>query len=45
VAVTARTIANDPKPIAPHIDHAALAEILKKAKLDQMLAAIGQWKP
>ena len=45
VAVTAWTIANDPKPIAPHIDHAAVADILKKADLDQMLAAIGQWKP
>jgi hypothetical protein len=45
VAVAAWTIANDPKPIAPHIDHAAVAGILKKAELDQMLAAIGQWKP
>jgi hypothetical protein len=39
--VTAWTIANDPEPIAPHIDHAAVAGILKKAELDQMLAAIG----
>lgn len=45
VAVTAWAIANEPKPIASHIDHAAVAEILKKAELDQMLAAIGQWKP
>jgi len=45
VAVTAWKIANDPQPIASHIDHAAVAEILKKAELDQMLAAIGQWKP
>jgi len=44
VAVTAWTIANDPKSIAPHIDHAAVADILKKAELDQMLAAIGQSK-
>jgi len=42
VAVIAWTIANGPKPIAPHIDHTAVADILKKAELDQMLAAIGQ---
>ena len=45
VAVTAWTIAEDPKPIAPHIDHAAVAEILKKADLEKLLAAIGHWKP
>ena len=45
VAVTAWKIANDPQAIAGHIDHAAVAEILKKSNLDQMLAAIGQWKP
>jgi carboxypeptidase Q len=45
VAATAWLIADDSKPIAPHIDHAAVAEILKKAELDQMLASIGQWKP
>jgi len=45
VAVTAWTIAEDPKPIAPHIDHAAVAEILKKAELEKLLAAIGHWKP
>jgi hypothetical protein len=36
VAVTAWTIAEDPKPIAPHIDHAAVAEILKKAELEKV---------
>jgi carboxypeptidase Q len=45
VAVTALVIADDPKPIAQHIDHAAVAEILKKAELDQLLTSIGQWKP
>jgi carboxypeptidase Q len=45
VAVTAWAIANDPKPIAPHIDHAAVAEILKKAELDALLADVGVWKP
>ena len=45
VAVTAWAIAQDPKPIAPHLDHAAVAEILKKAGLDDMLTSTGQWKP
>ena len=45
VAVTAWAIAQDPKPIAPHIDHKAVAEILKKAELDEVIAAVGQWKP
>jgi Zn-dependent M28 family amino/carboxypeptidase len=45
VAVTAWVIAEDPKPIAPHLDHAAVAEILKNADLDTLLAYIGQWKP
>jgi carboxypeptidase Q len=45
VAVTAWTVADDPKPIAPHIDHAAVAEILKKADLEPLLTSIGQWKP
>jgi carboxypeptidase Q len=45
VAVTAWTVADDPKPIAPHIDHAAVAEILRKADLEPLLTSIGQWKP
>jgi carboxypeptidase Q len=45
VAVTAWAIAQDPKPIAPHLDHAAVAEILRKAELEKLLAAIGHWKP
>jgi carboxypeptidase Q len=45
VAVTAWAIAEDSKPIAPHIDHAAVADILKKAELEKLLTAIGQWKP
>ncbi len=45
VAVTAYAIAQDPKPIAPHIDHAAVGEILKKADLDEFLTQIGAWKP
>jgi hypothetical protein len=44
VAVTAYAIAERPDPIAPHLDHAATAEILKKAKLDEFLTGIGVWK-
>jgi hypothetical protein len=45
VAATAWAIANDPKPIAVHIDHAAVAEILKKNDMDEFLTSVGQWKP
>lgn len=45
VAVTAYAIAQSDKPIAPHIDHAAVGEILKEAKLDELLAYVGVWKP
>jgi carboxypeptidase Q len=46
VAATAWVIANDPKPIAAHIDHAAVAEILKKKEgLTEILTDVGQWKP
>jgi len=45
VAATAWVVAQDPKPIAPHIDHAAVAQIMKKAELDGLLTFVGQWKP
>ena len=45
VAVTAYAIAQGDKPIAPHIDHAAVGEILKDAKLNELLEHIGVWKP
>lgn len=45
VAVTAYAIAQNDAAIAPHIDHAAVSEILKKAKLDDMLTNVGVWKP
>ncbi|MBZ5682938.1 MAG: M20/M25/M40 family metallo-hydrolase [Acidobacteriia bacterium] len=45
VVATAWVIAEDPKPIAGHIDHAAVAEIIKKDGLDQLLKEVGQWKP
>jgi carboxypeptidase Q len=45
VAVTAYAIAQSETPIAPHIDHAAVAEIVKKAKLEELLEHVGVWKP
>ena len=45
VAVTAYEIAQSETPIAPHIDHEAVDEIIKKAKLDDMLVNVGVWKP
>ena len=45
VAVTAYAIAESEKPIARHIDHAAVGEILKNAKLDELLEHVGVWKP
>ncbi|MGA9530034.1 MAG: M20/M25/M40 family metallo-hydrolase [Terriglobales bacterium] len=45
VAATAWVAAANDKPIAPHIDHAAVREILKNAKLEDMLTYVGVWKP
>jgi len=45
VAVTAYAIAQTQKPIAPHVDHKAVGEILKDAKLDELLEHVGVWKP
>ena len=45
VAVTAYALAESDKPIARHIDHAAVGEILKNAKLDELLEHVGVWKP
>ena len=45
LAITTYVIAEDSKPIAPHIDHAAVAEILKKADLDDLLRTLGVWQP
>jgi hypothetical protein len=44
VAVTAYAIAQSETPIAPRIDHAAVGEILRNAKLDEMLEYVGVWK-
>jgi carboxypeptidase Q len=45
LAVTAWAIAEDSKPIAGHLDHAAVAVMLKKIDLEPLLTFIGQWKP
>jgi len=45
VAVTAYAVAQSENPIAPHIDHASVGEILKDAKLDELLEHVGVWKP
>jgi len=45
VAVTAYQVAQAQKPLASHIDHAAVGEILKKAELDEILTDAGVWKP
>ncbi len=45
VAVTAYAIAQSETPIASHIDHEAVGEILKKAKLEDLLENVGVWKP
>jgi carboxypeptidase Q len=45
VAATAWVIAESDKAIAPHIDHAAVGEILKSAKLEDMVEQVGVWKP
>jgi len=45
LAISTYVIANLPQPIAPHIDHAAVGEILKQANLTDYLIAHGDWKP
>ena len=45
VAATAWVVAESDKPIAPHVDHAAVGEILKGAKLSELLEHVGVWKP
>jgi carboxypeptidase Q len=45
VAATAYAIAETDKPIAPHLDHGAVGEILKNAKLDDLVTNVGVWKP
>jgi hypothetical protein len=45
VAVTAYAIAQNETAIARHIDHEAVGEILRNAKLDDMVENAGVWKP
>lgn len=45
VAVLAYVIAQQEQPIGPHLNHAAVDEILKKAQLDGYLIAHGDWQP
>jgi hypothetical protein len=45
VAVTAWAIAAQKNPIAPHIDRAAVSEIIKKAGLEDLLKSIGVSPP
>jgi Zn-dependent M28 family amino/carboxypeptidase len=45
VAATAYAIAESDKAIAPHIDHAAVREILRNAKLEDLVENAGVWKP
>jgi carboxypeptidase Q len=45
VAVTAYAIAQSDTPIAPHIDHDAVDDILRRARLEDMAVNSGQWKP
>jgi carboxypeptidase Q len=45
LAVTAYVVAELPQPIAKHIDHAAVGEIIKNAGLDGYLTAHGDWQP
>lgn len=45
VAVTAWAITQTPQPIAAHIDHAAVAEVVKKTGMEELMINIGVWKP
>ncbi|MDX6694114.1 MAG: hypothetical protein QOF02_1717 [Blastocatellia bacterium] len=44
VAITAYAVADTPKPIAPKLERPAVAEILRKAKLETFLKDLGLWK-
>jgi len=45
VAATAWAMAESDKPIAPHIDHAAVKEILRNTRLEELVENAGVWKP
>jgi Zn-dependent M28 family amino/carboxypeptidase len=45
LAATAWAIAESEKPIAPHLDHEAVGEILKNTKLEDLVERLGVWRP
>ena len=45
VAATAWAMAESERPIAPHIDHVAVREILRNARLEALVEEAGMWKP
>lgn len=45
LAISTYIVANMPQPIASHIDHAAVARIIKEANLTDYLVAHGDWQP
>lgn len=45
LAVTAYAIAEQPEPFAPRLEHKRVAEILKRAGLEEFLTSVGVWKP
>ncbi|MFZ0796786.1 MAG: M28 family peptidase [Terriglobales bacterium] len=45
VAVTAYAVAQSEMPIAAHIDHQAVGEILRNARLEELVENVGVWKP
>jgi len=44
VAVTAYALADSEPPIARHLDHEGVEEILKNTKLEEMVERVGVWK-
>lgn len=44
MALAAYHIAQDPNPVAPHLDHAAIAALLKDKDLGEFLLHTGLWK-
>lgn len=45
LAVTAYAIAEQPEPFAPRLNHKAVADILKRAGIEEFLTSVGVWKP
>jgi len=45
LAATAWALAESDKPIAPRLDHAAVREMLRNARLEELVEQVGVWKP